>query len=48
MTAMTSRQRMSTLFDQSLHVFGDVVAMNIQDCKRLSHDEVWQCHANLE
>jgi hypothetical protein len=39
---------MSTLFDQGLHIFGDALAMQIQQCKQLSHDAVWQRHANLE
>lgn len=43
-----SVQLMSTLFDQALHIFGDVVALRIQDRKHLSHAEVWQRHANLE
>jgi ribulose-phosphate 3-epimerase len=43
-----SIQLMSTLFDQGLHIFGDALAMQIQQCKQLSHDAVWQRHANLE
>ncbi len=43
-----SIQLMSTLFDQSLHVFGDVLALNVQNCKHLSFDAVWRRHANLE
>ena len=43
-----SIQLMSTLFDQALHVFGDVVALCIQERKHFSHDEVWAKHANLE
>jgi 6-phospho-3-hexuloisomerase len=43
-----SIQLMSTLFDQSLHIFADVLALRIQERKHLSHDEVWQRHANLE
>lgn len=43
-----SIQLMSTVFDQALHVFGDAAALIIQDRKHLSHDEVWQRHANLE
>ncbi|MBN1394168.1 MAG: SIS domain-containing protein [Pirellulales bacterium] len=45
---VASVQLMSTLFDQSLHVFSDVLALDIQDRKHLRHDEVWQRHANLE
>lgn len=43
-----SVQLMSTLFDQALHIFGDVVALRIQECKQLGSDELWQRHANLE
>jgi ribulose-phosphate 3-epimerase len=45
---VTSIQLMSTLFDQSLHIFADVLALRIQACKRLTHEETWQRHANLE
>lgn len=43
-----SIQLMSTLFDQSLHIFGDALALRIQESKQLSRDAVWQRHANLE
>jgi len=43
-----SIQLMSTLFDQSLHIFGDDLALRIQHCKHLSSEAVWQRHANLE
>ncbi len=43
-----SIQLMSTLFDQSLHIFGDAVALRIQELKHLSSAELWQRHANLE
>jgi ribulose-phosphate 3-epimerase len=43
-----SVQLMSTVFDQALHVFGDALALSIQECKSLTHDEVWRRHANLE
>ena len=43
-----SIQLMSTLFDQSLHVFGDAVALRIQEVKHLSSAELWRRHANLE
>jgi ribulose-phosphate 3-epimerase len=43
-----SIQLMSTLFDQALHLFGDAVAMLLQDRKRLAADDLWQRHANLE
>jgi len=43
-----SIQPMSTLFDQSLHVFGDAVSMVIQMRKNLPKEELWKYHANLE
>jgi ribulose-phosphate 3-epimerase len=43
-----SIQLMSTVFDQALHVFGDALALLIEDRKSLSHEEVWRRHANLE
>jgi ribulose-phosphate 3-epimerase len=43
-----SVQLMSTLFDQSLHIFGDVVALLLQERKHLASDELWRRHANLE
>ena len=43
-----SIQPMSTLFDQALHVFGDVAAMIIQKKQGLSKEELWMYHANLE
>lgn len=43
-----SVQSMSTLFDQSLHIFGDIVSMIIQNRKSLSKEELWKYHANLE
>ena len=43
-----SKQPMSTLFDQALHIFGDVVSMIIQSKKVLEEEELWNYHANLE
>ena len=43
-----SIQPMTNLFDQSLHIFGDVVCMIIQSKKVLTDEELWQYHANLE
>lgn len=43
-----SAQPMSTLFDQSLHIFGDAVAMLIQERKALRSEDLWKNHANLE
>jgi len=45
---ITSIQSMSTLFDQSLHIFGDVVALAIQSRKGFTNEELWKYHANLE
>ncbi len=43
-----SIQPMSTLFDQSLHVFGDIVSLMIQGRKSIPGEELWKYHANLE
>lgn len=43
-----SIQPMSTLFDQTLHIFGDVIAMIIQNKMALKKEELWKYHANLE
>ena len=43
-----SKQPMSTLFDQALHIFGDVVSMIIQSEKDITEEELWNYHANLE
>ncbi len=43
-----SIQSMSTLFDQTLHIFGDIISLMIQNKKRLSKEELWKYHANLE
>ena len=43
-----SSQPMSTLFDQTLHVFGDIVSMKLLDQSKFNKDELWQYHANLE
>jgi 6-phospho-3-hexuloisomerase len=45
---VSSRQPMSALFDQSLHIFGDVVALLVLDRKGLKVEELWKYHANLE
>lgn len=45
---MGSVQPMSTLFDQTLHIFGDTVALLIQQKKGIKNDELWKYHANLE
>ena len=43
-----SKQPMSTLFDQVLHIFGDVVCMMIINKKGLANKDFWLNHANLE
>lgn len=43
-----SEQPMTSLFEQCLLIFGDVVAMLIIEKKNIDLNELWQCHANLE
>jgi len=43
-----SQQIMTSLFEQSLYVLGDVVAMSIAGRKKLKVEDMWQYHANLE
>ena len=43
-----SQQPMSSLFDQSLHVFGDIIAIMLQQEKGLKTEDLWRYHANLE
>ena len=43
-----SIQSMSTLFDQALHIFGDIVTILIQEKKGLKDEALWKQHANLE
>jgi 6-phospho-3-hexuloisomerase len=45
---VTSIQPMSALFDQSLHIFGDTVAILVQRRKGFKAEDLWQFHANLE
>ena len=45
---VASIQPMSALFDQSLHIFGDVIAILVQRRKGLKTEDLWQYHANLE
>ena len=45
---VSSVQAMSTLFDQSLHLFGDAIAMQILSTSALKSDQLWKYHANLE
>jgi 6-phospho-3-hexuloisomerase len=43
-----SIQPMSTLFDQALHIYGDIVSVQIIDKLRLNKINLWKNHANLE
>lgn len=43
-----SKQPMTSLFEQSLLLFGDIVAKIIIDRKKLDMKGLWQYHANLE
>lgn len=43
-----SQQPMTSLFEQSLLLLGDIVAKMIIDRKDLNMKELWQFHANLE
>ena len=43
-----SIQPMSTLFDQALHIYGDIVSVQIIEKLRLNTINLWKNHANLE
>ena len=43
-----SSQPMSTLFDQCVHIFGDVLCLVLQDKTEQSSEELFKNHANLE
>lgn len=43
-----SRQIMTSLFEQFLLLYGDVIVKMIADQKNLDLSTLWQCHANLE
>jgi 6-phospho-3-hexuloisomerase len=45
---ISSRQPMSSLFEQSLFLLGDIVALAIIDKKNLDMSSLWEHHANLE
>ena len=45
---VSSTQPMTTLFEQSLLLFGDVTALMIAEKRHLNLDELWRNHANLE
>lgn len=46
--AFFSIQPMTTLFEQALMVFGDLMCLQLMELKGLSQDEVGRRHANLE
>lgn len=43
-----SQQPMTSLFEQSLLLLGDIVAKMIIDQRKINLKELWQYHANLE
>jgi len=43
-----SAQPMTSLFEQSLFLLGDIVAMMIIDQQNIEPKDLWQYHANLE
>ncbi|MDD3337757.1 MAG: SIS domain-containing protein [Lachnospiraceae bacterium] len=43
-----SSQPMTSLFEQSLLLFGDTTAMMLVEEKKLNLDKLWEYHANLE
>lgn len=45
---INSEQIMTSLFEQSLLILGDVISKILIDEKGLDLRELWQCHANLE
>lgn len=45
---LRSAQIMSSLFEQSLYIFGDVVALMIARRRNLNIQDLWRYHANLE
>ncbi|RHT81412.1 SIS domain-containing protein [Clostridiaceae bacterium AM27-36LB] len=45
---ISSNQPMTSLFEQSLLIFGDTVSKMIVDERKLDMKELWKYHANLE
>ncbi len=43
-----SKQPMTSLFEQSLFLLGDIIAQMIIAYKSINEDELWKFHANLE
>lgn len=48
MDEIASKQPMTSLFEQSLLLFGDITAMMILEGKNMPLEDLWQFHANLE
>lgn len=46
--AISSRQPMTSLFEQVLLLMGDIVALSILQKKGIQIQDTWQYHANLE
>lgn len=45
---MNSRQIMTSLFEQSVLLLGDILSLIIMEEKGLNLDKLWQYHANIE
>jgi 6-phospho-3-hexuloisomerase len=45
---ISSKQPMTSLFEQSLFLLGDIMAQMIIEYKDIDKDELWKFHANLE
>lgn len=43
-----SVQPMSSLFDQTLHIYGDIVSLDIIEKLKINKKKLWKHHANLE
>jgi 6-phospho-3-hexuloisomerase len=43
-----TKQPMTSLFEQSLFLLGDIIAQIIIQYKNIDKDELWKFHANLE
>lgn len=45
---MGSKQIMTSLFEQSVYLLGDILSLIIMEGKGLKLDKLWQYHANIE
>lgn len=43
-----SKQIMTSLFEQTTFILGDVISMIIMEDKKMKLDKLWQYHANIE